>query len=87
MLAEKYFDDMNNDVQISGKRHQQKSVDGFNRLPDVFTKEDVIRCFGYKPESTACFMKIKRMIEDNFAEKIEEGDDTGKYRKLNQMLI
>ncbi|SEN04536.1 hypothetical protein SAMN04487902_106123 [Prevotella sp. ne3005] len=87
VLAEKYFDDMNNDVQISGKRHQQKSVDGFNRLPDVFTKEDVIRCFGYKPESTACFMKIKRMIEDNFAEKIEEGDDTGKYRKLNQMLI
>ncbi len=87
VLAEKYFDDMNNDVQITGKRHQQRSVDGYNRLPEVFTKEDIIRCFGYKPESTACFMKIKRLIDDHFAEKIEEGDDTGKYRKLSQMLI
>ncbi len=40
-MAEKYFDDMNNDVQITGKRHQQKSMDGYNRLPCVFTKEDV----------------------------------------------
>ena len=87
VLAEKYFDDMNNDVQITGKRHAQKSVDGYNRLPEVFTKEDVIKCFGYKPESTACFMKIKRMIDDHFIEKIEEGDDSGKYRKLNQMFI
>ena len=87
VLAEKYFDDMNNDVQITGKRHAQKSVDGYNRLPEVFTKEDVIKCFGYKPESTACFMKIKRMIDDHFVEKIEEGDDSGKYRKLNQMFI
>ena len=42
VLAEKYFDDMNNDVQITGKRHQQKSVDGYNRLPDVFNKESAI---------------------------------------------
>ena len=31
VMAEKYFDDMNNDVQITGKRHQQRSVDGYNR--------------------------------------------------------
>ena len=48
VLADKYFDDMNNDVQITGKRHQQKSVDGYNRLPEVFAKEDVMKCFKEK---------------------------------------
>ena len=63
VMAEKYFDDMNNDVQITGKRHQQKSVDGFNRLPEIFTREDVMRCFGYKNES-AVNTKIKRLVND-----------------------
>ncbi len=31
VLAEKYFDDMNGDVQITGKRHYQKTVNGFNQ--------------------------------------------------------
>ena len=32
VLAEKYFDDMNGDVQITGKRHYQKTVNGFNLI-------------------------------------------------------
>ena len=63
VMAEKYFDDMNNDVQVSGKRHRQKSVDGYNRLPEIFTREDVMRCFGYKNES-AVNTKIKRLVDD-----------------------
>ena len=60
VMAEKYFDDMNNDVQITGKRHQQKSVDGYNRLPEVFTKEDVRSCFGYESETK--YKKIRKFI-------------------------
>ena len=86
VLAEKYFDDMNNDVQFTGKRHQQKSVDGYNRLPDVFAKEDVMKCFGYDSENSMK-TKIKRLISSHQIEKITSGDNKGKYRKLNKLLV
>ena len=88
VLAEKYFDDMNSDVQVTGSRHRQKSVDGYNRLPEEFTKEDVIHCFGYKGDSSA-FVKIKRLMDKGLIEKYEETDKDGyvctKYRKLSKM--
>ena len=84
VLAEKYFDDMNNDVQFSGKRHVSKSIEGYNRLPEVFTKDDVIRVFHYdKPR--AADKKIERLKADNYIVRISEGDDFGKYRKLQAM--
>ena len=90
VMAEKYFDDMNNDVQITGKRHQQKSVDGYNRLPDIFTKEDVARCFGYKNEDSG-YLKIKRLLESDMVELYEEylldGRMHRKYRKLNKLGV
>jgi hypothetical protein len=84
VMAEKYFDDMNNDVQISGKRHQQKSVDGYNRLPEVFTNEDVLKSFGYKEDGSAVYMKIRRLIDQGLIEKILEGDDKGKFKKISK---
>ena len=86
VMAEKYFDDMNNDVQISGKRHQQKSINGYNRLPDVFTKEDVIKCFGYNSQNAAC-MKLARLEKETIIEKIEKGKDAGKFRKVVKLLV
>ena len=85
-MAEKYFDDMNNDVQISGKRHQQKSVDGYNRLPEVFTKEDVMKCYGYNNENSVK-TRIGRLKKDNQIEIITDGEDQGKYRKLQKMVM
>ena len=84
VMAEKYFDDMNNDVQTTGKRHQQKSVDGFNSLPDVFTSEDVKRCFGYT-NTNSINSKIRRLVESRHAEKITKGKEKGKYKKKAQM--
>ena len=77
---------MNNDVQFTGKRHQQKSVDGYNRLPDVFAKEDVMKCFGYDSENSMK-TKIKRLISSHQIEKITSGDNKGKYRKLSKLLV
>ena len=88
VMAEKYFDDMNSDVQITGKRHQQRSVDGYNRLPEVFSVEDVNKCFGYNNERSAS-TKIKRLIDAGRAVKCEEYVEDGhvrkKYRKVNQI--
>ena len=85
VMAEKYFDDMNNDVQITGKRHYQKSVDGYNRLPEVFDNEDIKRCFG-NDGSAYVAMKIKRFSEDRLIERIEDGEQRGKFRKLVKLM-
>ena len=86
VMAEKYFDDMNNDVQITGKRHYQKSINGFNQLPNIFTKEDVLRSFHYD-KIRAADKKIERLISDSFIERINDGADKGKYRKLQNALL
>ena len=85
VLAEKYFDDMNSDSQFSGVRHQQKSVVGFNSLPDVFTRDDIRRCFG-KDSHQYIYLKIKRLTDEHLIEEINEGEDKGKFRKLNKTL-
>ena len=86
VMAEKYFDDMNSDVQLSGKRHYQKSVDGYSRLPDVFTREDLANSFGYS-NKTAISMKLSRLEKEGVILKITEGEDAGKFRKKQKMLI
>ena len=69
VMAEKYFDDMNNDVQITGKRHTQKSSDGYNRLPQIFSKEDVLKSFGYN-NAQAVKKKLQRLISGHYIERI-----------------
>ena len=86
VLAEKYFDDMNNDVQITGKRHQQRSVDGYNRLPDIFTREDVIRCFSYPEGSTNVNTKISRLLSEHLIEKVNGEKGKCTYKKINKSL-
>ena len=82
VLAEKYFDDMNNDVQTATHRHQQRSIDGYNRLPDIFTRDDVMRCYGYdKPD--AAYKKILRLKADGY---VEDDKEQGCFKKLAQLL-
>ena len=85
VLAEKYFDDMNGDVQITGKRHYQKTVNGFNQLPEVFTKDDIMKIFGYTNRNVA-YTKIKRLIEQNLVEDIDGEENKGKYRKRQEIV-
>ena len=85
VMAEKYFDDMNNDVQITGKRHYQKSISGFSQLPDIFTKEDVVRAFEYNNDE-AVRKKLYRLTQNKQIELIKDGNDAGKYRKLIHII-
>ena len=86
VMAEKYFDDMNNDVQITGKRHYSKSLESYNRLPEVFTLKDVRKCYGYDKD-TAVYTRIRRLTENGVAERIQTGEDKGKYKKVVKMLV
>ena len=81
VLAEKYFDDMNNDVQFSGKRHQARSIEGFNRLPEIFTREHVKNAFGYDKDNSVT-KKISRLLDGRLI--IEMKDESGvKYKKVS----
>ena len=60
-------------------------MEGYGRLPEIFTNKDVISCFGYDSGFSA-YSKIRRLVESHLAEKITEGDDKGKYRKLGNYL-
>jgi hypothetical protein len=73
---------MNKDVQITTKRHYQKSAIGFAQLPEVFTADDVARCFGLSKEESIK-KKIYRLTKDNQIELITEGGQKDMYRKLS----
>ena len=59
-LAEAYFDNKLKDASVNVMR-RQKTLEGFNRLPEEFTAEDVMRI--YKLNSTgSARMKISQKI-------------------------
>ena len=87
-MAEAYFDNKLRDATANVQR-QQKTIEGFNRLPEVFTTEDVKRCFGLNDNNSAgC--KIGRLLKDHLAEKAETFTENGhrrlSYRKKNSIL-
>ena len=85
VMAEKYFEDMNNDVQITGARHKQKSVDGYNRLPDVFTKDDVKKCFNYDKDNSVT-KKVSRLLQNHCIEMVDS-DNGVCYRKILRSMF
>ena len=42
--------------------------------------------FGYKNRNGVS-VKIARLVDNHLAEPITEGDDAGKFRKINQAFI
>ena len=80
-MAEKYFDDQHRD-EVTMRNRQPKTTDGYLRLPDEFTREDVIRCFNYANEEAAR-KRCSLLVGDHLAEKTGKG----LYRKINQMMV
>ena len=69
-MAENYFDNKLKDASVNVQR-KQKTFEGFERLPEEFTSEDVMRCFNLSSASSARG-KISRLIRDHLVEKIRE---------------
>ena len=88
-LAEKYFDDKMRDA-CSNRRHSQKTIEGYNRLPEEFSAADVIRCFNLKGNDAAR-MRIKRMQKDGAIEKsgefVENGTTKYLYKKKGVLIF
>jgi hypothetical protein len=80
-MAEKYFDDQHRN-EVTMQNRQSKTTDGYLRLPDEFTREDVVRCFNYANDEAAR-KRCSLLVGDHLAEKIGKG----LYRKINQMMV
>jgi hypothetical protein len=82
-MAEAYFDNKQRDASVNVRRNQ-KTIEGFNRLPNEFTIDDVSRCFQLNQDPAR--VKINRLQKDHLVEKIGEIKENGtiksKFRKI-----
>ena len=88
-LAEKYFDDKTRDAAANVQR-RGKTIESFNRLPEEFTVDDVMRCFTLK-SNTSARTRVVRLLKDRLAEKVDEfvenGTTKAKYKKTGAVMI
>ena len=69
-MAEAYFDNKLKDASVNVQR-RQKTYEAFARLPETFTSEDVMRCFGLSSDGASCAVKRVRLLSDHLIEKVE----------------
>ena len=88
-MAEAYFDNKLKDASVNVQR-RQKTIEGFNRLPEDFIIDDVMRCFSM-PSINAARMRTHRLVNDGLAEKageyVENGTTKAKYRKTGRVAL
>lgn len=86
-MAKAYFDNKLKEASVNVQR-KQKTIDGFSRLPDEFTMEDVVRCFNLGCSSSAR-TKIMRLTRDHLVEKIREerGLAPALYHKTDTIIL
>ena len=88
-MAEAYFDNKLRDANVNVQR-RQKTYESFARLPEEFTSEDVMRCFGLTSDG-AVRSKTRRLISDHLIEKVSDGRGTttglSTFRKTGVQML
>ena len=88
-MAEAYFDNKLKDAAANVQR-RQKTIEGFNRLPEEYTIDDVMRCFVMNSISGAR-SRAYRLMKDGLAEKsgeyVENGTTKAKYKKTGKVAL
>ena len=79
-MAEKYFDDKVREA-AANVQHRQKTYDAFQRLPEEFTTDDVMRCFQLNNDNSAR-KRIGRLTQDHLIEKIGEVKVNNVYKAI-----
>ena len=67
-MAEAYFDNKLKDANVNVRRNQ-KTIEAFNRLPEEFTSDDVVRCFAMS-NNTSARSRVARLLKDHLADKV-----------------
>ena len=76
-MAEAYFDNKLKDASVNVQR-KSRTIEAFNRLPEEFTIDDVMRCFGVSVESAR--VRASRLMKDRLIIKLEEFKEKGQYK-------
>ena len=86
-MAEAYFDNKLKDASVNVQR-RQKTFEGFERLPEEFTIEDVVRCFNLGSAASAR-KKVTRLCRDHLIEKIseEKGGQKALFHKTGTIML
>ena len=88
-MAENYFDNKLKEASVNVQR-RKKTYEGFDRLPEEFGWQDVMRCFNLGTEGAAR-VKIKRMVDDHLIEKVGDGRRSGStnasYHKTGVIML
>ncbi len=87
-LAEKYFDDKLRDASAN-RRHRQRTIEEYNKLPDEFSIDDVARIFQINIYTART--RVRRLVEDAAIEKcgeyVENGTCKHRYKKKAVMVF
>ena len=86
-MAENYFDNKLKDASVNVQR-RQKTFEAFDRLPDEFTIEDVVRCFNLGSSASAR-KKVTRLCRDHLIEKVseEKGGQKALFQKTGNIML
>ena len=86
-MAEAYFDNKEKDASVNVQR-KKKTFEGFDRLPEEFTNEDVMRCFNLGSSSSAR-NKISRLVRDHLIVKVREerGNEKALFHKTGTIIM
>ena len=88
-LAEQYFDNKTKEASTN-VQHRKKTMESFARLPEEFTNDDVMRCFGLSSDG-AIRVKVKRLLDDRLIVKTVDGrqaiNGKPRYRKTGALIL
>ena len=86
-MAEAYFDNKLKDASVNVQR-RQRTYEAFNRLPDEFTIEDVVRCFNLSSAASAR-KKVTRLCRDHLIKKVseEKGGEKALFQKTGTIML
>ena len=88
-MAEAYFDNKWKEA-VANVQRRQKTIEGFNRLPEEYTVDDVMRCFAMNSISGAR-SRAYRLLKDGLAEKsgeyVENGTTKARYKKTGRVAL
>ncbi len=86
-MAENYFENKLRDASVNVQR-RPKTLEAFERLPDEFTIEDVVRCFNLGSPASAR-KKVTRLSRDHLIEKIseEKGGQKALFHKTGTIML
>ena len=87
-MAEAYFDNKLKDASVNVRR-QPKTIESFNRLPELFSQDDVMRCFNLNGYNVVR-AKMSRLLKDGLVEKVSDGRNSDStmsvYRKTGKRM-